>query len=601
MVYCQGNYYEQYVRRSVLKRRTLFFLLILCLLLLIPGCSDTPPVSFQSVLNIEPDESGERTITASFSKSTLSSVFGNKNTSFQTFLTINCPETIQWDYLETGSSYELTFTIPFANLEEYQAKVSHLTGVSGCVTVTRPQSGMKTGFTLKESTDTLALFSWLISALEERTAMNSSRLATLFLNGSNELCYAGIDHPQEETGLYIYAETLFDAESVDILTELTLDNSWNRTIRIHFPDELLDNASNVKPYLSSLLPESVSESWEKDTTWVLSFPVCTQTELAALMDSFFQAEDKKSFSEVISAKNATLFEHKYSESINVAFFVPNTGATTVRYFVKGTAGAQLSVAEGIDASAAMNTSYPDYTCLHERRLAEGTFEFTASYQYQPSEILVDTRIRSSQDVRRTITLDLGSRLPDVHRKLMFSTFKATADDHGITTEQLTDTSYRLIWYQTGTLESINNGLKAVFGGSSALTYQKETGGVFDRKKQAFLSDSADIRAFLADPARTVISCTLRFPNGETLADGADSITWLSSDGTWQISGTTSRTNYLRYWMFALDVFVGLFLFYLFVNGPVRSYIGYRRRMNRKTAAHSGSNGKSRKTQQKRGR
>lgn len=569
-------------------KRFLFVLIIaFCLvpgLCSLSGCSDTPPIEFCSVLDINTDESGTRTITATASKSTLNSLFGNKNTSFQSFITANCPDIMEWSYVETGSSYELTFVIGFQSLEEYQSKISELTGVSGSVAVTRPQVGVKTGFTLTESTDTMSLFSWLTSALAQRTGVSRSKLSSLLLNGSSQLIYAGIDHPQTGPGLYVYVETLLDAEYIDVLTDLSLDNAWNRTIRIHFPSAILDNASNVKPYLTSLLPDGITEAWQDDTTWVLTFPVCSLEELGGLMSGLFQSKEPGLLTEEISARTAQCFIHTYKETLNIAFFVPNTGQTTVRYYVKNAADVRLSTSgkedEELADAVSLNGDYPDYTCLYSQNISEGSFHFTAVYQYQPSEIRVDTAILSSQDIRRTITLDFGSQVSAVHRELMLDAFRNTAGNHGYISGSDETGSYCIQYRQAGTVSDINEGFTAVFGGSSSFSYHMEQASLLDRHQKSACSDEADFRSFLTDPAKTVINYQLTFPEGESLSDGSHTLTFLSADGTYQITGSAARTNYLRYCLFALDILVGLFLFYLFLTGPVRSYIGYRRQQKR---------------------
>ena len=36
---------------------------------------------------------------------------------------------------------------------------------------------------------------------------------------------------------------------------------------IIFPDELRDNASNVKSYLDDIVPDGIEAVWNNDTTW----------------------------------------------------------------------------------------------------------------------------------------------------------------------------------------------------------------------------------------------------------------------------------------------------------------------------------------------
>ena len=66
-------------------------------------------ITFSSVLDIQADESGTRTMSVTANKRTLQKLFHNSNFSFQSFITANCPKVLEWNYVDTASAYELTF------------------------------------------------------------------------------------------------------------------------------------------------------------------------------------------------------------------------------------------------------------------------------------------------------------------------------------------------------------------------------------------------------------------------------------------------------------------------------------------------------------
>lgn len=491
---------------------------------------------------------------------------------------------MEWDCVETKNTYELTFTISFSSLDEYQSKVSDLTGVPDCVTVTRPQVGVKTGFTLTENTDIVDLFSWLSDALSDRTGISSGRLDNLLQNGSNAFIYAGREYAQTGTGLYAYVETLLDAEQIDILTDLSLDNTWARTVRIRFPSEMLDNASNVKPYLTSLLPEGVTEAWENSTTWTLTFPASDITTLGQLMASLFQSQENSILTETVTADTAMHFTHYYKEPLNLAFFVPDTGETTVRYFIKNTVDAELSIPNGSGYTSDFPTvgdNYDGYLCLYSQKMSSGTLEFAAAYQYQPLEILADTEICSAQDIRQTITLEMGNTPPDCHRRLMFETLQQNAGASGDFEEEAENGLYRIRYIISGTSKNVLDGFTAVFGSSASLSYEREFSLTLAHNLAASYSSSMDFSSFLASPNQTLITVRLRFPSGDRLADDSRELTALSTNGSCQMAGTTHRTNYLRPVIIALAVFTSLLLLYLFLTGPAASYLQARKRQTRR--------------------
>lgn len=103
------------------------------------------------------------------------------------------------------------------------------------------------------------------------------------------------------------------------------------------------------------------------------------------MNRLFQASNAESLTETISSESPLRFLHSYQESLNVAFFVPNTGTTTVRYFILNSSYASLYLPGSDNESVkavSLSNDYPDYTCLYSERMSEKTLAFSAVYQYQ---------------------------------------------------------------------------------------------------------------------------------------------------------------------------------------------------------------------------
>lgn len=255
------------------------------------GCAKCPPITFSSVLDIQANESGTRTMSVTANKKTLQKLFHNNNFSFQSFITANCPKGLEWNYVDTASAYELTFVLSFDSLDEYQEKIDALTGIEQFSSISRPQVGVKTGFTLSEPDDVMAVFTWFTDALKERTGLSDSKLLAYLSQQENELIYNGRSYKSQNNALVCNAETILDAKRIDILTSLSLDK-WNRTIYIIFPDELRDNASNVKSYLDDIVPDGIEAVWNNDTTWQLTFSAESFKELCIKTSQLFQSSSK---------------------------------------------------------------------------------------------------------------------------------------------------------------------------------------------------------------------------------------------------------------------------------------------------------------------
>lgn len=510
---------------TLLKR---FLLSFLCLLLLLSaavlqGCSEHLPITFSSILDIQADESGTRTMEAVANKKTLQALFHNSSFSFQSFITANCPKELEWSYIETASSYDLTFTLSFDSLDDYQQKIASLTGIPDFTTISRPQQAIKTGFTLSEQDNVMAVFSWFTDALMERTGLSSAKLSSYLTQLSNELTYNGRSYDSVDGTLYCAAETILDAEHIDILTDLSLDQ-WRRYIYIFFPDELMDNASNVKSYLESLVPQGMSEEWQDNTTWCLEFSASSFENLCILTNQLFQSSSKANCTESITAKNFMCIVHSYSEPLNISFFVPDSGETEVRYFFSTDTQAELAAyneAGKAQAFPSDRRDYSGYRCIFDSTVTGTcTYNYDAVFQYQPAEISVATEIKSIQLLSRTITLRLG-KVPLIHQELINQTISDNAKGYGIISQNTDDENcYILTFSQTGTPRHLTGGFQAVFHGNETLDYASDTTGLFEPLHTYQFTDSMDFSGFLADPGETLITCRLDFPTGTSILQEA---------------------------------------------------------------------------------
>ncbi len=561
------------MKRLILPFLAFFFLAAASCLL--SGCGKLTPFLLNSSMDIHTDESGTRVITAVFDKDTLEDIFGNKNTSFQSFIAASCPDEMIWDYVETGSSYEMRFEIPFQSLEEYRLAVGTLSGLTDSVSVTRPQVGVKTGFTLSETSDTASLFNWMKTAMVSRSRMSAAKIDSLFTDGENILYYADRLYPQSGGGLYAYVENLLDAEFIDILTDISLDGSWKRTVLIRFPETMLDNAPNVKSYLTEMLPEGITEEWENGTSWVLHFPEGDRKQIGSLMNGVFQSQEERSLSEDVLARNSLTFVHNYKEPLNLAFFAPSAGETLVRYYINELPGAQVSVANSqgqtIDAIS-LNHDYAGYTCLFSEPVSSGTLEFTAVYPCQPLEIHADTEIISEQDIRRTITLLIGNELPEVHRNLMIDTMKRKAEGFGTVQEFHENGLYSIRYILSGNTAHVNAGFQSFFSGSASLEHTNGSGISFSKTLSGSVSDYLDFAGFLQNPEQTLITATLTLPGSETYPSGGHSISALFTSGVCRLSDAIRTGNPLRFWLIALCSLIGLLILWLLINGPLSPYL-----------------------------
>ncbi len=511
---------------------------ILISLVTLGGCANHPPITFSSILNIQADESGNRTMTVTANKKTLQKLFHNNNFSFQSFVTANCPKSLEWNYVETASAYELTFVLSFDSLDEYQEKIDLLTGIEDFSTILRPQVGVKTGFTLSEPDDVMAVFTWFTTALQERTELNDTDLSVYLSQQTNELVYNGRSYSSKDGTLTCDAETILDAKQIDILTSLSLAE-WTRTIYIIFPDEIESNASNVKSYLGTIVPEGVDAVWSTDTTWELTFHADSFTDLCILTSQLFQSSSTSSATESIIAENSMRIIHSYSDPFQFSFFVPDSGTVHTRYFYSTDTASTLAVFDenrNEQELPSTRNGYDGYICLFDD-IVDGscTYNYDAAFQYQPLQIAVSTHVKSLQLLTRTITLSLGE-VPKIHQQLITDTIALDAKHFGTISSKTDDENHLTISFtQTGTPSYLAKGFEAVFGGNETLDYCSQTTALFQSQHTYRFTENLDFSNFLIQPYTTLITLNVQLPDGTSiLSDSLESS--LSNEST--VSGAT---------------------------------------------------------------
>lgn len=565
--------------------RRLFALLLLCFSLFssfcaLSGCAKHPPITFSSILDIQADESGTRTMSVCANKKTLQKLFNNNNFSFQSFITANCPKLLEWNYVETASDYEITFILYFSSLEDYQEKIALLTGIDEFTTVSRPKVGVKTGFSLSEQDSVMSVFSWFTDALTQRTGLSNHEMSSYLLQQSNELIYNGRNYDSKNGSLSCTAETILDASRIDILTSLSL-NEWTREIYIIFPDELKGNESNVKTYLDSMVPEQIISSWNDDVTWKLSFNADSFEKLCILTSQLFQSSSHSSAKETILAENSMCIVHSYSEPFHFSFFVPDSGTTRARYFYRSDTKASIAVYDekyNLQKLPSERNGYSGYQCLFDDIVDKNcTYNYDAVFQYQPMQITIDSQVQSIQLLTRTFSLSMGE-IPQLHRNMIFDAISADAEGFGTVSQKTDADNLTISFTQTGTPSYLSKGFEAVFHKAESLDYRCEKTALFEPSHAYYFVDDMDFSEFLVDDDATFIFCKIKLPPSTSILKEQlesnlsespsileDTYSVQTSSYLLNIKMTLTQTNAAYYLcILALLIIVAAILYYVYV-------------------------------------
>ena len=557
----------------------LFFLLagLLLAIFMLSGCSQGNPIRFSSVMDIGTDESGTRTITAEVDKDVLKSLFDTKRFSIKQFLESECPAELSWVCEDKGEYFNVIFTLSFDSLDEYQEKLCSLTGISDCVLISRPQLGAQGGFTLAETVDILPLFGWMAESMRQQSGLSASSISSYMTAVSNELVYAGRSFPQSDERLYCYVENIPDVECIDILTEYALADEWMRIILVTFPDPMPANAANVKTYLSSLLPDGVSERWPSDNVWRLTFPSGKLADINRLMAGLFQKPESKGFTQETGVRDVLQVVCSFEEPVNAALFAPGNETCRVRYYFKAPEGSVLTPLDDSgsdDSLPKVKTTYAGYTCLFDSSIREYTYRYRLSFRYQPRELLVHTTVRSIQELSRSIIFSLGE-IPKEHRELLVDSLSRYASKYGAidflyTRDENQELEYRIRFSQDGTPLDLMAGFASVFGGRETLSYTPGSAALLANQGYTF-SDSMDFTSMLYAPGRTVITSAYVFPSGASVTPAASdpdvqgvyaddaSLVILSTNGMIDTGARLLSSSPVKPWLIFLFVCLGLLL------------------------------------------
>lgn len=303
------------------------------------------------------------------------------------------------------------------------------------------------------------------------------------------------------------------------MTSLSLDE-WERTIYIIFPDELKDNASNVKNYLGAIVPEGMDAIWSTDTTWKLTFHADSFTDLCILTSQLFQSSSKSLAKESIIAENSMRIVHSYAEPFQFSFFVPDSGTARARYFYSTDTMSTLAVYDEDRNEQELpftRDGYDGYVCLFDD-LVDGscTYNYDAVFQYQPQQITVSTQVKSIQLLTRTIVLSLGE-VPKIHQDLITDTIWQDADGFGTISSKADDENHLTLFFtQTGTPTYLAKGFEAVFGGKETLDYCSQTTALFQPQHTYRFTENLDFSQFLVQPDTTLITLNVQLPGGTAI-------------------------------------------------------------------------------------
>ncbi len=244
------------------------FALLLFSLGVFTGC--TPASTVNTVISVNEDLSGVRTMDVLVKGSVLSQQFSGTIEDINALVEAECPEGLTWTYESAGEDYRYVFELQFASVEDYSEKVHKiLTGEEmeesdePWVEIQADRSPFKDYFYIEEDFTSVDLLQWMIDALLEKEYVTEQNSAYVFKGGDNLIRYGEKEFSTYE---YAYAEEQSYVEyyGISIYTTVNEDESYDRSIVFAVPKESMETGeAEKKAYLESLVPEGATFTWEE--------------------------------------------------------------------------------------------------------------------------------------------------------------------------------------------------------------------------------------------------------------------------------------------------------------------------------------------------
>lgn len=242
-----------------------------------------------TTLSVNEDGGGVRTITATVDASDLEQYVSGGAESVVTVINANLPSGMSFDGLTAGPAGEsvFTFSIPFADPEEYEKKIISILGAGGVVDleasaqIVVTDSVFRSGTSVEENFTSQNLLAWLSNALIANGTVPADQKSNLSEIGTTSVKTGEVAF---KTNAQIsYSDmTDFGVTAVTITTTGLSSGTYDRTIEYELPREAYahDEAGYDK-FFADITPDDgeLTPASGTGTTWTLTLPELTADEV----------------------------------------------------------------------------------------------------------------------------------------------------------------------------------------------------------------------------------------------------------------------------------------------------------------------------------
>ncbi|MDO5411736.1 MAG: hypothetical protein Q4F21_15040, partial [Lachnospiraceae bacterium] len=527
------------------KIKTVFAVLLIFLsVLALSGCGQKR-VDIDTALTLKADGSGSRRMKLTVNKKDFDKVFaGTNRDALNEQILADCPSALEPYFGDDGDVYTYTFTLVFSSLKEYQKKAEKIAGEQVSIEMERPQSVFASGMYYREDFTSVDLLGWLGNSLEKEGKLKAGEVTSLFAENEVKVQYEKESYTPKPGAICVDTLIKTPVERIDLLTHYTQNKRCSRQVVFTFSQNSIDkNGEKIRAYLKKAAPDQTEPVWtEKNGEQIctISGNNLTSGQLNQFMQEVF--DNSESFVSAQPQQRVGVFDSaaEWSELVDVRpFSYDEEKKIAVGYYIQWEDGMDVSIRrQNAEQTLELEESerYGGYQTVLEKDIQWESLVTQISTTYVIEEIQVDTEFKGADNLSRQIALIFQVKPDEEDMEQIRRRIARTADGFAEVTSGKKDEKPAVFVKQSGSMEEMNEGFRAVFGVQGQLAHETK-GKLLEFKHAGTFAELLDFTHFIENvPLQTTLTYTLSLPFGEKIIEDSVSSTVELKQGSQKVDG-----------------------------------------------------------------
>lgn len=524
------------------------FIFILFLIICFFGACSTKKIDLNTTLTFDENGSGERIMQFCISKAEYETYFGDDIHTLNEIAGLGCPKNMTMDFSEDDGTYQYSFKIVFSSLENYKEKVSEILGREVEINFEQSNAVFEVGINYNEDFTSEDLMQWLKTLLLDKGYFTQDNLKNVFTSGTSSLSYK--EQTYECEGMQYTITSLIKTPliGVDVLTTFRNSDRYDRKYVFKFSHSAVDQfGEEFKNYMTQTLGDQIEPVWEEQVeavTCTIELKDASWMDQQTLLKKLFDSTNSRIYVEDAKIKKMGYFSfgNKWSETIDASNLVESSEDTIpLAYYVQAEEGVSLQASlpnEKGDYQLKDTDVYGGYQLAYEGDVNHWSIECTAKHTYVISDILVNTKVKNAEDVKRSIYFVFEDNPSEEEQKTLIERMEGLCEDLASVSSLEDDNKFQITVELEGSMEQLNESFGTIFGQESNLQCE-EKGKLREWKHQCTYVDRIDFSKFIKnDENKTTLQYSLKLNTGEEINTDSISSTVNLKKGEQSIDGNT---------------------------------------------------------------